>query len=130
MYHARHFCSKPRRYSAGWPTDITTKLLNLAAWSIASFQPTTAPQSWPTRCAGSRTSSASSKAMMSSASVSRRYAPTPSGTSLRSEEHTSELQSLIRISYAVFCLKNKKKDQHHTNGHSANAEKPTNKHAL
>src|SRR3546814_1386255 len=27
--------------------------------------------------------------------------------SLRSEEHTSELQSLMRISYAVFCLKNK-----------------------
>src|SRR3546814_5154309 len=30
----------------------------------------------------------------------------------RSEEHTSELQSLMRISYAVFCLK-KKKDKHH-----------------
>src|SRR3546814_7933587 len=29
----------------------------------------------------------------------------------RSEEHTSELQSLMRISYAVFCLK-KKKNQH------------------
>src|SRR3546814_7728530 len=29
----------------------------------------------------------------------------------RSEEHTSELQSLMRISYAVFCLKNKKTDQ-------------------
>src|SRR3546814_646424 len=29
--------------------------------------------------------------------------------SARSEEHTSELQSLMRISYAVFCLKNKKK---------------------
>src|SRR3546814_9021646 len=28
---------------------------------------------------------------------------------MRSEEHTSELQSLIRISYAVFCLKKKKK---------------------
>src|SRR3546814_1065812 len=28
--------------------------------------------------------------------------------SRRSEEHTSELQSLMRISYAVFCLKNKK----------------------
>src|SRR3546814_8198389 len=27
------------------------------------------------------------------------------GTALRSEEHTSELQSLMRISYAVFCLK-------------------------
>src|SRR3546814_6978006 len=40
----------------------------------------------------------------------------------RSEEHTSELQSLMRISYAVFCLKKKKhihsspstKKQHHT----------------
>src|SRR3546814_1946045 len=29
----------------------------------------------------------------------------------RSEEHTSELQSLMRISYAVFCLKKKKKDK-------------------
>src|SRR3546814_972763 len=29
-------------------------------------------------------------------------------TGSRSEEHTSELQSLMRISYAVFCLKNKK----------------------
>src|SRR3546814_6907517 len=32
----------------------------------------------------------------------------PSGS--RSEEHTSELQSLMRISYAVFCLKKKKQD--------------------
>src|SRR3546814_3618336 len=30
---------------------------------------------------------------------------------LRSEEHTSELQSLMRISYAVFCLKKKKQEQ-------------------
>src|SRR3546814_7394783 len=30
---------------------------------------------------------------------------------IRSEEHTSELQSLMRISYAVFCLKKKKKKQ-------------------
>src|SRR3546814_7856769 len=35
---------------------------------------------------------------------------------LRSEEHTSELQSLMRISYAVFCLKKKKTD--HTNNKS------------
>src|SRR3546814_2145331 len=32
----------------------------------------------------------------------------------RSEEHTSELQSLMRISYAVFCLKNKNTQQSHT----------------
>src|SRR3546814_8329431 len=31
------------------------------------------------------------------------------GCRIRSEEHTSELQSLMRISYAVFCLKKKKK---------------------
>src|SRR3546814_2882462 len=30
------------------------------------------------------------------------------GADIRSEEHTSELQSLMRISYAVFCLKKKK----------------------
>src|SRR3546814_5431990 len=30
------------------------------------------------------------------------------GAAVRSEEHTSELQSLMRISYAVFCLKKKK----------------------
>src|SRR3546814_2684471 len=33
----------------------------------------------------------------------------PTGTDARSEEHTSELQSLMRISYAVFCLKKKNK---------------------
>src|SRR3546814_5433833 len=31
----------------------------------------------------------------------------------RSEEHTSELQSLMRISYAVFCLKKKKRKHNH-----------------
>src|SRR3546814_4967479 len=33
----------------------------------------------------------------------------------RSEEHTSELQSLMRISYAVFCLKKKTNRKRHTN---------------
>src|SRR3546814_6806764 len=32
----------------------------------------------------------------------------PATLAIRSEEHTSELQSLMRISYAVFCLKKKK----------------------
>src|SRR3546814_7344672 len=36
----------------------------------------------------------------------------------RSEEHTSELQSLMRISYAVFCLKNKKNNTSITNTHT------------
>src|SRR3546814_1850885 len=39
----------------------------------------------------------------------RRQAALPPAEAFRSEEHTSELQSLMRISYAVFCLKKKKK---------------------
>src|SRR3546814_9945332 len=42
---------------------------------------------------------------------------------LRSEEHTSELQSLMRISYAVFCLKKKKtlkKEKKHTHTENKN----------
>src|SRR3546814_9527802 len=36
------------------------------------------------------------------------FNPVPGASFLRSEEHTSELQSLMRKSYAVFCLKKKK----------------------
>src|SRR3546814_9488082 len=38
----------------------------------------------------------------------RQLMATDAGIRARSEEHTSELQSLMRISYAVFCLKQKK----------------------
>src|SRR3546814_5468094 len=37
---------------------------------------------------------------------------------IRSEEHTSELQSLMRISYAVFCLKKKNNKTHSREAHS------------
>src|SRR3546814_1329415 len=47
--------------------------------------------------------------------VRRSYRPgptsLPSPPATRSEEHTSELQSLMRISYAVFCLKKKKNNK-------------------
>src|SRR3546814_5766505 len=49
----------------------------------------------------------------------RRLRSTP-----RSEEHTSELQSLMRISYAVFCLKKK----HHYNAHSSDDRRAEHKH--
>src|SRR3546814_7258542 len=45
-----------------------------------------------------------------------RRRPRHHGGRARSEEHTSELQSLMRISYAVFCLK-KKKQEHLTQNH-------------
>src|SRR3546814_6846930 len=59
--------------------------------------------------AGSKKQSASGptwKVRATLASMTRRRA-----RSARSEEHTSELQSLMRISYAVFCLKEKKDTQ-------------------
>src|SRR3546814_9156039 len=40
------------------------------------------------------------------------HVPFIGGNAVRSEEHTSELQSLMRISYAVFCLKKKKRQYH------------------
>src|SRR3546814_2902487 len=45
----------------------------------------------------------------------------------RSEEHTSELQSLMRISYAVFCLKKKKKKKPNTTQERKNYKKIINK---
>src|SRR3546814_4589638 len=51
--------------------------------------------------------------------------PLRRGLELRSEEHTSELQSLMRISYAVFCWKKKKQN---TDKHNKHLEK-TQPHA-
>src|SRR3546814_2020703 len=43
----------------------------------------------------------------------------------RSEAHTSELQSLMRISYAVFCLKNKKQNNNSTSTNTSNNPQST-----
>src|SRR3546814_7330408 len=49
---------------------------------------------------------------------------------VRSEEHTSELQSLMRISYAVFCLKKKKhKKSNKPSVHHLNQRHPTPQHS-
>src|SRR3546814_4401379 len=45
----------------------------------------------------------------------------------RSEEHTSELQSLMRISYAVFCLKKKKQTKNNSQ-HNPDATQQTKHH--
>src|SRR3546814_4796157 len=44
---------------------------------------------------------------------------------MRSEEHTSELQSLMHISYAVFCLKNKHINNPRSNNTDYHTHKPT-----
>src|SRR3546814_2761670 len=56
----------------------------------------------------SMSSSRTSIANLRTPSISAVLTPGPSLEPSRSEEHTSELQSLMRISYAVFCLKKKK----------------------
>src|SRR3546814_3048334 len=68
----------------------------------------------PTLCVMSEMSSSNSNcsALISSTALSKKASTSPpprsSTASLpKSEEHTSELQSLIRTSYAVFCLKKK-----------------------
>src|SRR3546814_4493184 len=49
--------------------------------------------------------------------IGRLISATQEGDSTRSEEHTSELQSLMRKSYAVFCLKKKKTDRRADSDH-------------
>src|SRR3546814_8924411 len=55
--------------------------------------------------------------------LSRQRTVTP-----RSEEHTSELQSLMRISYAVFCLKKKKKPYEPTHPYATSTQTARNLH--
>src|SRR3546814_3646805 len=50
----------------------------------------------------------------------RSRSTTPLGLLTRSEEHTSELQSLMRISYAVFCLKKKNPTKLKPHNHNHN----------
>src|SRR3546814_4495324 len=67
------------------------------------------------RCACRRPPASSPRPTTCAASAARSRASTRcsarSSKDMRSEEHTSELQSLMRISYAVFCLKKKKNQE-------------------
>src|SRR3546814_9819025 len=73
--------------------------------------------------------SASARSRPSSSPRSRASASTPSPRrTLRSEEHTSELQSLMRISYAVFCLKKKNTTHTDTKDHHGYKSKPFARH--
>src|SRR3546814_10315824 len=56
-----------------------------------------------------------STAKRATSAAAARKTPAKKKVATRSEEHTSELQSLMRISYAVFCLK--KKNIRHTQAH-------------
>src|SRR3546814_8031424 len=113
------FRARSRGASASSRTATTSSSSSTA--SPASPAPTTSRR--PPRVGSCRVASTpgrSTRPRSSSAppATSRRAAASPSSPPLssrpgaawtRSEEHTSELQSLMRISYDVFCLKKKKK---------------------
>src|SRR3546814_6251626 len=76
-----------------------------AAHSTAS----TSPASRPARASASFAAATPISARIDSSSLLRSAIRGAMWVGSRSEEHTSELQSLMRISYAVFCLKKKNK---------------------
>src|SRR3546814_4923690 len=90
-----------------------------SASGLAQAPPAMMPHWW----------AASNSSLAPTASAISRTAATGCGKRFRSEEHTSELQSLMRISYAVFCLKKKKKKKNnmqtqpaHENDHNKTNE--------
>src|SRR3546814_3187188 len=78
-------------------TSIDFRRSDWGTVKVTSVDPSSCAMSWMIM----------STLMFASASGEKIVATAP-GRSGRSEEHTSELQSLMRISYAVFCLKKKK----------------------
>src|SRR3546814_5359739 len=93
---------------SGWPPSLTTAS-RIAARSTTQGTPVKS-------CSTTR---AGMKAISVSGSAFGSHLATASMCSLRSEEHTSELQSLMRISYEVFCVKKNNDDRsRHNRRHS------------
>src|SRR3546814_6837382 len=82
--------------SAAGAIEAATSARIYDCWRFDACRP------WFTSPATSRRAAPSKAVSVALVSVTRAWRS-------RSEEHTSELQSLMRISYAVFCLKKKKK---------------------
>src|SRR3546814_9687113 len=89
-------CLQPRLRAGGHPPEIAEPAR--PAGGGARLRPRAAQGLWPARQHRARRSEAPLLGRRGLDDHRR-----------RSEEHTSELQSLMRISYAVFCLKKKKK---------------------
>src|SRR3546814_2681618 len=88
-----------------WSSDVCSSDL---------FPDRSHPPAAPGRCSAHQWGSANHGTAGNKAGRRSRYSlqsfilhPVPEFACFRSEEHTSELQSLMRISYAVFCLKKK-----------------------
>src|SRR3546814_6193434 len=95
-------------------TTLRTRLLAISAASPASPLPALLLMMVSPRAPCSMSASISSSGMPA--------VPKPPTITVRSEEHTSELQPLMRISYAVFCLKKKNTDHQPTAPHTMNTK--------
>src|SRR3546814_6493882 len=121
MKSARHMFARSRLFLICWRKKGSVTWRSSSARWIVTLSPSRAHgQKAHTPRAVSHFSAISRSSIASASALSARaVSPT---TSSRSEEHTSELQSLMRISYAVFCLKkkrersdqNKSETQNHT----------------
>src|SRR3546814_3106034 len=91
----------------------TTLFRSVSAFSVSSERRMAPDHSAPGVNAAAQSVQKASTSAMASAAGSFGGSGWKDGVQLntkpRSEEHTSELQSLMRISYAVFCLKKKKR---------------------
>src|SRR3546814_8561726 len=96
-----------------WSSDVCSSDLDQTCWTPSSVARSAVTVSTCAPCC--RNSCAAASISGSFAAMIRSYPspaqhfassrPIPVDAPVRSEEHTSELQSLMRISYAVFCLK-------------------------
>src|SRR3546814_4826793 len=93
-----------------WSSDVCSSDLSRYLPSVSGMPSTSAPRIKP--CANAAriepSANAAPQKRLARVALKRNSNATPwkiSAISIRSEEHTSELQSLMRITYAVFCLK-------------------------
>src|SRR3546814_2314861 len=108
---------------SGWSSDVCSSDLEpggIAATAADNFQVVTGQRIVPRNLA-----LIERRAIMPCPDFRAHQSPSRQALSPRSEEHTSELQSLMRISYAVFCLKKKtistmKSTRHTTSSYTKN----------
>src|SRR3546814_9030805 len=97
-------CCKASADSRGKPTTTPSATVERLAMSREDGR---APRCMPSRIKA-RIPAMAARAAVRNTGSKPAIATRVAGSDPRSEEHTSELQSLMRISYAVFCLKKKK----------------------
>src|SRR3546814_8456812 len=97
------------------PPTATTMITSSA--TAQSQRASAAGRVWRAGCAGEVEICVIARPIVACGTIGKRSPARPSGEihgrDRRSKEHTSELQSLMRISYAVFCLKKKNQQSLH-----------------